>query len=52
MPVGGARDYVQLTVRLPPRLHALIKKYAEEWGLSMQDAIVFLLLGVFEEVEE
>jgi len=50
--LGGARDYVQLTVRLPPKLYSLVRRYAQEWGLSMQDAVVFLLLSLFEEVEE
>jgi len=51
-PSGSSREYVQLTVRLPPKLHELVKRYAQEWGLIMQDAIVYLLLSIFEEVEE
>ncbi len=45
-------DYVELHVRVPPGLYKRIEEYAGRWGLSLQDAVVFLLLSLFEEVEE
>ena len=44
-------DYVQITVRLPPKLYNLLSQYAENRTLTIQDAILVILLNSFDMVE-
>lgn len=39
--------YIQLTIRLPPKLYTLLEEYADERSLTKQDAIVVILLDYF-----
>ena len=40
----GGRDYIQLTVRLPPKVYQRLEQLSREWSLTMQDTIVVVLL--------
>ena len=43
----GKSEYVQVTVRLPPKVYQILARYAEERSLTLQDAFVVVLLDYF-----
>jgi hypothetical protein len=45
------RDYKQLTVRLPIKAYEILKKFAEDYGLTLQDAILIVIMDWVREVE-
>ena len=43
--MNSKSEYIQFTLRIPRRLDKIINNYASEWGLTKQDAIIFMLLS-------
>ncbi len=45
--MGKGAQYVQITIRLPPKVYQILEQYAGERTLTLQDALVIILLDYF-----
>ena len=46
--MGKNIQYIQVTVRLPPKIYDFINEFAQENGLTLQDAIIIILFNCIE----
>jgi len=46
------RDYKQVTIRLPVKVYETVARFGREYGLTLQDTLLVILLDWVREVEE
>ena len=44
----GKSDYVQLTVRLPPKFYQVLESMANKYSLTLQDTMLLILYDYLE----